>query len=136
LSLPPRPGINLAKGASGNDQVVIQETGIGMVGYFGGPHVHIIDLLGLADPLLARLPSKDINDWRIGHFWRNVPAGYIETIKSGQNQLTNPDLAAYYNKLHLIVSGDIWSLKRWEAIWKMNTGQYDYLLDRYKEGSR
>lgn len=136
LNLPPRPGFDLAKGLSGSDQVVIQKTGIGMVGYFGGPGVHIIDLLGLADPLLARLPTEDVNDWRIGHFWRNAPDGYIETIKSGQNQLTNPALARYYDKLHLIVSGDIWSLKRWDAIWKMNTGQYDYLLDLYREASR
>jgi arabinofuranosyltransferase len=136
LTLPPRPGFDLAKGLSGNDRVVIPETGIGMVGYFGGPRVHIIDIFGLADPLLARLPITNIDDWRIGHFWRNDPAGYIETIKSGKNQLANPDLAKYYDQLHLIVSGDVWSLKRMEAIWKMNTGQYDYLLDLYTQSSR
>lgn len=136
LNLPPRPGLDLAKGLSGSDQVVVPKSGIGMVGYFGGPRVHIIDLLGLADPLLARLPIEDINGWRIGHYWRIAPDGYIETIESGQNQLTNPHLASYYDKLHLIVSGDVWSLKRWDAIWKMNTGQYDYLLDLYMGDSR
>ena len=130
-NLPDRPGIDLAKNQTGQGNHVVLDTGIGMIGYFAGPSVHIIDLLGLADPLLARLPTKDNSDWRIAHFWRNVPDGYVETIESGENQITDPYLALYYDKLHLIVSGDLWTVERWEAIWKMNTGQYDYLLARY-----
>lgn len=131
LNLPPRPGINLAKGLDKNEVVVIQETGIGMLGYYAGPRVHIIDPLGLADPLLARLPVSDLKEWRIGHFRRNIPDGYAETIENGENQITDPNLAAYYDRLHLIISGDLWSAERWSAIWKMNTGQYNYLLDAY-----
>jgi len=32
----------------------------------------------------------------------------------------------------LIVRGPIFSKERAEAIWKMNTGQYDHLLESYE----
>lgn len=87
----------------------------------------LIEICGL----LARLPVSDLKEWRIGHFRRNIPDGYAETIENGENQITDPNLAAYYDRLHLIISGDLWSAERWSAIWKMNTGQYNYLLDAY-----
>lgn len=128
MNLPPQPGADIAASHPGEEKVIIHETGIGMLGYFAGPRVHIIDLLGLAEPFLGRLPTISKNDWRVGHFWREVPAGYEDTIMSGENKITDPNLAAYYDKLHLIVSGDLWTAERWEAIWKMNMGQYDHLL--------
>jgi len=105
--------------------------GIGMVGYYAGPDVHLIDQLALGDPLLARLKPADIKDWHIAHFARVLPTGYDQTITSGENKIKDPALAEYYDKLHLITSGDIWTAARWEAIWKMNTGQYNYLIDKY-----
>jgi len=131
LNLPLRPGAELAANNSGNGSIVIQNSGIGMLGYYAGPRVHIIDVLALADPLLARLPSDHVKDWRIGHFERNVPEGYTETLESSENKIADPNLAEYYDKLHLIISGDLWTAARWEAIWKMNTGQYDDLLEAY-----
>jgi len=106
-------------------------SGIGMVGYYAGPGVHIIDELGLGDPLLSRLKPQDVKDWRIAHFKRTLPEGYEQTIESTENKIVDPNLALYYNKLHLVISGDLWTMKRWEAIWKMNTGQYEYLIDPY-----
>lgn len=107
--------------------------GIGMIGYFAGPHTHIIDELGLGDPLLARLKPTDVKDWRIAHFKRDVPAGYENTLADGENKIKDPALAEYYDKLYLIVSGELWTIERWEAIWKMNTGQYDHLLAQYQD---
>jgi len=109
---------------------------IGMVGYFAGPNTHIIDELGLGDPLLARLLPENPSDWHIAHFKRKLPEGYNETIESGENKIKDPTLAEYYDKLHLIVSGDLWTAERWEAIWKMNTGQYDYLLDEFTNAQK
>ncbi len=103
--------------------------GIGFIGYFAGPELHIIDPLGLGDALMARVPPS--GHWMAGHNLREVPAGYLESIQSGTNRIQDPDLAQYYDKLTLIIRGELWSLQRWEAIWRMNTGQYDYLLDRY-----
>jgi len=65
----------------------------------------------------------------IGHFRRSVPDGYINTLETAVNEIEDPGIAEYYEKLSLITRGRIWSLERWQAIWKLNTGQYDYLLD-------
>ena len=111
-------------------------SGIGMTGYFAGPNTHLIDELGLGDPLLARLKPKDIEHWQIAHFKRDIPAGYENTIANGENQIKDPALAEYYDKLHLITSGDLWTTERWEAIWKMNTGQYDHLLETYLKSQK
>jgi arabinofuranosyltransferase len=98
-----------------------------MVGYFAGPQVHIVDKLGITEPLLARLPMKVIPKWRVGHYPREVPLGYLETLESGQNQIADRHLGEYYDKLALITRGPLWDPARWQAIWKMNTGQYDNL---------
>jgi arabinofuranosyltransferase len=107
------------------------EGGIGMLGFSAGPKVHIIDYLALADPLLARLPVANPQQWHIGHFARALPEGYRETFESGENRIRDPALAEYYRQLRLITSGPIWSAERWRAIWMMNTGQYNKLLDKY-----
>ncbi len=41
---------------------VVIESCIGMVGYYAGPTVHIVDPLALADPLLARLPARSLGE--------------------------------------------------------------------------
>lgn len=105
----------------------------GFKGFYAGPRVYIIDYHALSDPLLARLPAKDRKDWHIGHFKRDVPAGYRETVQSGKNHLEDPGLAAYYEKLTLITRGPLFSMERLRAIWKLNTGGYDDLLSAYIE---
>jgi arabinofuranosyltransferase len=99
---------------------------VGFHGYYAGPAVHVIDHLGLGDPLLARLPST--GSWRIGHFYRGLPDGYQETIATGVNHLKDPGLIAYYNRLLTITRGDIFSRDRFRTIVRMNLGQYDSLL--------
>jgi len=104
---------------------------IGRAGYDGGPDMVVVDLASLADPLLARLPIGNKVFWIIGHFNRGVPEGYLETLESGSNQIEDPALHRYYDKLHLIITGNIWDGQRWAEIWKMNTGQYDDLIEQY-----
>jgi arabinofuranosyltransferase len=113
-----------------NKSVSVEGT-IGFIGFFGGPQLHIIDGYALGDALLARLPVTRPEKWRISHFSRQIPAGYYETVESGQNRIENPDLAKYYEKLHLVISGNLWTRERWQAIWELNTGQYNYLLEKY-----
>ena len=58
--------------------VVVREY-IGLVGYFAGPAVHIIDPHALSDPLLARIPGG--SDYSVmGHFHRDVPEGYARPV--------------------------------------------------------
>lgn len=102
--------------------------GIGFLGFNAGPNVHVIDYFALSDPLLSRLSVNPHARILIGHFRRAIPKGYIETLETGTNQIENENIAQYYDVLSLITRGDIWSLERWQAIWKINTGQYEYLL--------
>ncbi|MEO6323727.1 MAG: hypothetical protein ABIQ65_03805, partial [Thermoanaerobaculia bacterium] len=54
--------------------IVALASNIGMLGYYGGPRVGLIDVLGHTDAFLARLPVT--GPWRIGHFQREIPSGY------------------------------------------------------------
>ena len=104
---------------------------IGKVGYQDGPDIYQADPYALVDPLLARLPARDPIGWRIGHFKRNVPIGYPETLKDGAMLIADPDLALYYEKLSYVVSGPLWKRDRILEIWKFNTGQYNHLIASY-----
>lgn len=104
---------------------------IGMLGFYTGPAVHIIDTCALADPLLARLPPLDAANARTGHYRRALPAGYVETIEMRENRLEDPDLAAYYERLALLVRGEIWSRARFRAILELNSGRLERLLKAY-----
>ncbi len=117
--------------ARDSGQRVVTVASVGFYGYEAGPRVHIVDTLALCDPLLARLPSS--LTWRIGHFSRAVPDGYLATLESGHNQIADPDLALYYSKLQIVTRGNLFDPHRLVEIWKINTGQYDYLLAAYKE---
>ena len=110
---------------------VAQEGNIGFMGYYAGPGVYLLDTYGLSDPLLARLPVSDPAHWRVGHYERNIPPGYLETLKSGTIQIKDPGLAAFYQQLSLITRGPLWSSARLRAIWEMNTGQDKALLAGY-----
>ena len=107
---------------------VVEHGNVGLLGYYAGPAVHIIDRNGLTDPLLARLPVRDPAGWRIGHFRRTVPAGYAETLRGGVNVIADANLAAYYEPLRLATRGPLWDRARLAAVWRLNTGAYDALL--------
>jgi arabinofuranosyltransferase len=107
---------------------VYEGKGIGFLGFAAGPNVHVIDIFALSDPLLSHLPVQSKTEILIGHFRRSIPDGYMETLETGRNEIQDPDVAEYYEKLSLITRGKIWSFERWKAIWKLNTGQYNDLL--------
>jgi arabinofuranosyltransferase len=69
---------------------VIVRGAIGFFGFYAGPDVYIVDVDGLANPLLARLPIQSSSHWRSGHFKRTIPAGYIDTLKKGSNLIEEP----------------------------------------------
>ncbi len=107
------------------------------IGYYGiaiGPGAYIVDPLALSDPLLARLPAEFDPAWRIGHFRRALPEGYLATASGPTNQIADPDLAAYYDALRLITRGPLFDSARLATIWRMNTGGYNHLIqpDRYR----
>ncbi len=108
---------------------------VGYNGLFERPDTYILDRFALVDPLLSRLKVKDVNNWRIGHFERKIPIGYFETVALGKNLIKDKSLREYYDKLHLVVSGKLFSFNRLKEIVKLNFGRYNYLLKKYEESS-
>ena len=102
---------------------------VGMFGYYSGPDVHIIDGIGLADPLISRLPSSYDSYFRPGHVVRDFPEGYKESLEAGENLLEDPQLKEYYEKVLIITRGDIFTWERIKTIFEMNFGKYDHLLE-------
>jgi arabinofuranosyltransferase len=95
---------------------------LGYRGLVHGPDVHWIDTTALSDPLLARMPALYRADWMSGHFFRKVPEGYVETLESGVNVIEDPALREVYDRIDLVVRGDLFSLERLEAIVWLNIG--------------
>jgi arabinofuranosyltransferase len=101
----------------------------GFIGYAAGPGVYFVDDYGLGDPLIARLPAEA--PWRIGHFERRIPDGYLETLEARQNLIRDPGVAAYYDRLRIITEGPLWSRERLRTIVRMNLGRYESFIEAY-----
>lgn len=108
---------------------LIKRGTIGMYGYFAGSPTHVLDGNGLADALMARMPSKPV--WRIGHFSREFPPGYAESIKRGANEIQDPDLRAYYAVLLRVTTGDLLYAGRVGDIWSLHFGAARARLAKY-----
>lgn len=98
---------------------------MGYLGFHSKYKTFIIDYLALTNAFLARLPTTE--GWRIGHFLRNLPEGYVESVKQEKNLLVDKDLSALYADIVLVTQADLWSAARWQAIWRLNTGYYHFL---------
>jgi arabinofuranosyltransferase len=87
---------------------------VGYFGYFAGPKVRVVDRLGLADPLLSRLPMAYDPGWRIGHFRREVPKGYLEPGWPATTR--DAELAAFAERVALVTQGPLFSGTRLAAV--------------------
>lgn len=110
------PGGELKRGASG------------ILVYYYLEGIPVYDAYGLADAFLARLPAQFDEHWRIGHMQRQIPAGYEETVVTGQNCIEDEKLHEFYDALSVVIKGELWSAERFRTIWRMNTGYYNELL--------
>ena len=123
-------GLELRSLAQGR-VVVLQN--VGFSGYFAGPGVHIIDSFALTDPFLARLPVSDRSSWRIGHYSRDLPPGYRESLEVDENRILNPRLAVMYRAVRSATHGKLSSWRRLNAIWKLNTGKFGDAIRQQQE---
>ena len=104
---------------------------MGAAGLDWGPLTHLLDECALADPLLARLPAVFNEQWRPGHFRRLIPDGYRKSLEERANLIPDRALHDYYDDLMLVTRGRyLLSRDRLAAIWRMNTGGDDHLVDR------
>lgn len=94
--------------------------GLGFGSIRGGPSLHVIDTCALADPLLARLPVRTDQHWRIGHFERAVPAGYADSIARDANLLTDPALHARYTVIRRITRAPLLEPQRLHDVAETN----------------
>jgi arabinofuranosyltransferase len=109
---------------------VLRAEGIGYLGYWAGPDVHLVDPMGLSDAFLARLPiyvngefvEKEKNaangsrGWRIGHFYRRVPEGYLESLADPSQEIGDPKLAELRREIDLLTRAPLFDGERWRAI--------------------
>jgi len=102
---------------------------VGLVGYFGGPNVHILDVLALGEPLLSRLPARSGS--RIGHFERRIPEGYKESLLSGHLLVEDPNLREYCRVVWSVTRDPVWSTSRLRESIELLIGAYDPLVDDY-----
>lgn len=120
-----------------SEDIVYQiSANIGKYGYYAASNEHLIDVFALADPLLSHINiiekrglNKTIYGWRIGHFYRPLPFGYVETLKGGVNVIQSEKIAKLYDVVTIITRGNIFSVERLKAILNMNLGRYDEYSD-------
>jgi arabinofuranosyltransferase len=108
---------------------VMEAIAVGVVGYYGGPNVHVLDVNALGDPLLSRLPAR--SESRIGHFERRIPEGYEDSLQTGRLVIEDPDLREYCQVVWSVTRGPVWSASRIAESNRLITGGYKLLLDNY-----
>jgi arabinofuranosyltransferase len=99
---------------------VVAKCAVGLYGFAAGPGVYIVDPLAITDGFLSRLPSK--RPAYPGHYERAFPAGYLQTVTTGKNQLNDPALKTLYAQTQLLARAPLFDAARWQAIWALNTG--------------
>ncbi|HZN40733.1 MAG TPA: hypothetical protein VFD82_18150 [Planctomycetota bacterium] len=104
--------------------LVIPWMQVGRYAFEAGDHVHICDSW-LVDPLLTRLPVFDPTTWRIGHFERRFPEGYLESLATGENKVRHAGLHRYYEAMRLVVRAPLFDGARLRAVFDLLRGAYD-----------
>jgi len=99
---------------------------IGMFGLYAGPEKHVVDRNALSDPLLARLPVSPrlYFEFYAGHYFRDFPAGYLESCDRDENLLQDPLVHQYYDRLRNVTRGPLFRADRVRDIWALNLGRY------------
>jgi arabinofuranosyltransferase len=123
---------------------VLVKGGVGLLGLRMGPELVIVDYHGLGDPLLARLPALPRDPvlasliprlahlpWRVGHYLRPVPAGYVLSRATGENRIRDRDLAELYDTIRSVTSDPLWSAERFAAIRRLHSSWASERVERY-----
>ena len=110
--------------------------GAGMAGgipFLAGELFHFVDPW-LCDPLLMRLPVADPAQWRIGHFTRAIPDGYLESLAFDGDELVNGELRSFYGVLRAVIRAPLGDGARWQALAALLTGGERQDLADYIDG--
>jgi arabinofuranosyltransferase len=115
---------------------VVAASSTGMLGYYAGPQVVVVDVMGLSDPLLARLPVWRPLRMRIGHPRRQLPDGYEAALRTGSLAGMHPELRAYYEPLRRITRDPLFDAGRLATILRFQLGAFDAHLEAWQARTR
>ena len=102
---------------------VIPHKSAGIIPYYSGPRSYIIDLLGLSDPLLARLPCSVLG--AAAHCERKLPDGYQHFVETGDLSGMDPDLAHYTDALFRIKTMPLFDPLRIRILIAFTLGRFE-----------
>jgi arabinofuranosyltransferase len=121
LPVPPSLGALHGQAFAASPQPISMGDEIGFFGYFADQKL-IVDRWALADPFLARIPFRADGRFRVGHYRRTPPPGYLESRVAGRNLVTDPALHARYDDVQRVTTGPLFAGARWRAIWRLHLG--------------
>ena len=109
-----------------SEQKVTVQGSIGFYGLYAGPSKFLVDRNALSDPFLARLPvsPRYYFEFYAGHFFRDIPGGYLESVNANRNVVDDPLLHDFYDRVRRVTRGPIFSVDRVRDILALNLGQY------------
>jgi hypothetical protein len=107
---------------------------IGMFGLYAGPRKFVVDRNALSEPLLARLPVSPrlYFEFYASHYFRDIPEGYLESVATDQNRLSDPVLRPYYDRLRNVTRGALLDASRVRDIWWLNLGEGRRIHERFE----
>jgi len=110
---------------NGTEKVSVQGS-IGFYGLYAGPEKFLVDRNALSDPLLAHIPASPRLPFEFyaGHYFRDLPEGYLESVTENRNLLTDPQLHEYYDAVRNVTRGPLVSASRFRDIVALNLGRY------------
>lgn len=94
---------------------------LGMSSYFSGTQVQTVDKYGLASPFIASLPANKSKTRRVSHIRSDIPEGYLQTIRTGENHFSDECYWNKYQKIETLTTGEIFSIERLNLIYEINT---------------
>lgn len=99
-------------------RIALSHRAIGILGYYAGPRVTVVDELGLADAFIARTPDLPPEKQRIGHPEHRIPAEYLRERLDGvvTDRWADPEMLTLWRRIKTITQGPILSAARFSAI--------------------
>ena len=94
---------------------------------------YMTDKYGLGDPLLSHLPAVPVKprDFKTGHMYRQAPAGYRESVRTGENRIEDESLHEYFDIVCYVTRGAFWDVQRMRTAVGLALGRYDGLVNEY-----
>ena len=94
----------------------------------------VIDICGLSDPFISRIPAIQNGVWAIGHHFRKLPTGYGDLLTRNIEEIPDENLHELLTDVWLVSRGELFSRERFGAIWRLNSNYHDNInLDQYMD---